>query len=575
MDSPGYPALLSFQGEFMKRLVTLAVAALAFTACQDASGPAPELRQNAPNTITASRSVPIPGDYIVTLRDDVTDVAGVAQSISGLHKGSLKHVYKAALKGFAIQNISEAAAAQIASDPRVERVEADQVMTAIGTESPATWGIDRIDQSTPTLDNSYTYNNDGSGVTVYIIDTGIRFDHTDFGGRASTGIDEVTSGGTAADCNGHGTHVSGTVAGATYGVAKNANLVAVRVLNCAGSGTTSGVIAGIDWVTANKITPAAANMSLGGGFSTTLNQAVARAVASGVTFAVAAGNSTANACNSSPSSEPSAITVGATDINDGFAYFSNFGSCVDINAPGVDITSDWYSSSTATNTISGTSMAAPHVTGAAALYLAANPSASPADVASALTSNATKGAINSLPAGTVNLLLYTGFITTVTPGVPVARFTFSCTGLACNFDGSSSSAQSAATYSWNWGDGTADGSGRSASHSYAAIGTYNVTLTVTDAGGTGTVSHDVTVAEIVPSVARFTKSCSGRSCSFDASSSTDATSYGWDFGDGATASGVTTSHRFSPNSIYTVTLTTQPASSTASQTVTCSKRTCN
>jgi len=353
----------------MKRLVTLAVAALAFTACQDASGPASELRPGAPSTVNAARSVPIPGDYIVTLRDNVTDVAGVAQSISGLHKGALKHLYKAALKGFAIQNISEAAAAAIASDPRVERVEADQVMTAIATQSGATWGIDRIDQRLLPLDQSYTDNTDGSGVTVYIIDTGIRFDHVDFGDRASAGIDEVTSGGTAADCNGHGTHVSGTVAGGIYGVAKNASLVAVRVLNCQGSGTTSGVIAGIDWVTANRVLPAAANMSLGGGFSSTLNAAVARSVASGVTYAVAAGNSSANACNSSPSSEPSAITVGATNISDGFASFSNFGSCVDINAPGVSITSDWYSSPTATNTISGTSMATPHVTGAAALYL--------------------------------------------------------------------------------------------------------------------------------------------------------------------------------------------------------------
>ncbi len=220
------------------------------------------------------------------------------------------------------QNITEAAAAAIASDPRVVRVEADQVMTAIASQSPATWGLDRVDQRTLPGDNTYIYNNDGSNVTVYIIDTGINFTHTDFGGRASKGIDEVTSGGSAADCNGHGTHVSGTVGGATYGIAKNVTLVAVRVLNCQGSGTTSGVIAGIDWVTANRVLPAAANMSLGGGFSATLNQAVARSTAAGVTYAVAAGNSAANACNSSPSSEPSAITVGATDSNDGFAYFS-------------------------------------------------------------------------------------------------------------------------------------------------------------------------------------------------------------------------------------------------------------
>lgn len=552
----------------MKRLVPLAVAALAFTACRDASGPASELRATAPTAVNAARGVPIPGDYIVTFRDNVGDVGSVAQSIAGLHKGALKHLYRSALKGFAVQNISAAAAAAIAADPRVLRVEEDQVMTAITTQPGATWGIDRVDQPDLPLSTTYDYSNDGAGVTVYIIDTGINFGHTEFGGRAVKGIDEVTAGGTAADCNGHGTHVAGTVGGATYGIAKKANLVAVRVLNCAGSGTTSGVIAGIDWVTANRVLPAAANMSLGGGLSATLNQAVARSVAAGVTYAVAAGNSTANACNSSPSSEPSAITVGATDITDTFASFSNFGSCVDISAPGVNITSSWYSSNTATNTISGTSMASPHVAGAAALYLAANPGASPSDVVGALTANATTGKIKNLPAGTVNLLLYTGFISPVTPGPPTARFTSTCNGLDCSFDGGSSSAQSTATYNWSFGDG-ATASGKTAAHTYGSAGTYTVTLTVTDDLGTSTVSRDVTVSPVVNSVARFTKSCSSRTCSFNASTSSNATSYAWNFGDGTTATGVTTSHRFARNRSYTVTLTTQPGNSVATVGVTC------
>jgi subtilisin family serine protease len=250
-------------------------------------------------------------------------------------------------------------------------------------------------------------------VNAYIIDTGIRFTHNEFGGRAGSGFDAV-DGGAADDCNGHGTHVSGTVGGSTYGVAKNVHLVAVRVLDCGGSGTTAGVIAGIDWVTANHVSPAVANMSLGGGASTTLDNAVVAAIASGVSFAVAAGNGNflgigVNACNSSPARVPAALTVGATNKNDKRASFSNFGSCVDLFAPGVDITSSWYSSNTATNTISGTSMSSPHVAGVAALYLQGNPGASPATVSAALIANATTGVVTSPGAGSPNRLLFTNY----------------------------------------------------------------------------------------------------------------------------------------------------------------------
>ncbi|MFN2636452.1 MAG: S8 family serine peptidase [Gemmatimonadaceae bacterium] len=488
----------------MKRWAILAIAGVAITACQDASAPEASVKSVPSGMVAAAKQAGIPGSYIVTLRDDVVDVEGAAKSLAVKHKGALKHVYKAALKGFALSDLTPVEAAALAQNPLVKLVEEDQVMTAIGTETGATWGIDRVDQHSLPLDQTYNYGNDGSGVTAYIIDTGIRFDHTDFGGRARKGIDEVTSGGTAADCNGHGTHVSGTVAGARYGVAKNANLVAVRVLNCQGSGTTSGVIAGIDWVTANRILPAAANMSLGGGFSTTLNAAVARAVASGVTFAVAAGNSTADACNSSPSSEASAITVGATDINDGFASFSNFGTCVDINAPGVNITSDWYSSSTATNTISGTSMATPHVTGAAVLYLATDPTATPAQVTSALNDNAST--IPVVPANTTNRLLFTAFVGAAVPlppppppppTPPQASFTHSCSGLTCNFTNTSTNTSAVAgdvtAYSWTFGDGgtanTAD-----ASHTYPSSGrrSYTITLQATDSRGSTSASQTVT-----------------------------------------------------------------------------------
>jgi hypothetical protein len=274
------------------------------------------------------------------------------------------------------------------------------------TQNGADWGLDRMDQRALPLNGSYTYQADGTGVTAYIIDTGINFTHSEFGGRASTGVDEMTPGGSAADCNGHGTHVAGTVGGATYGVAKNVKLVAVRVLDCTGSGTSSGAIAGIDWVTAHRSLPAVANMSLGGVFSQAMNDAVARSVAAGVVYAVAAGNSAADACATSPASAPDAITVGATDATDLFASFSNFGSCVKLNAPGVSITSAWIGSDAAIATASGTSMASPHVAGAVAVYLQQNSSATPAQVRAALTGGATSNVIQAIGTGTPNLLLF-------------------------------------------------------------------------------------------------------------------------------------------------------------------------
>jgi subtilisin family serine protease len=371
-------------------------------------------------------------------------------------------------------------------------------MSIDATQTGATWGLDRVDQHPLPLDGSYTYNNDGSGVTAYIIDTGIRYDHVEFGGRAVKGVDEVTPGGDASDCNGHGTHVSGTVGGTTYGIAKNVKLVAVRVLNCNGSGTTSGVIAGIDWVTSDhqaKGGSAVANMSLGGAKSSSLNQAVANSVAAGVVYSVAAGNSTADACNSSPSSEPSAITVAASNSSDVFASFSNFGTCVDIIAPGVSITSAWNTSSTATNTISGTSMASPHSTGASALYLAANPGSTPAQVANALTANATSGVISGVPAGTPNKLLYTLFIggggapPPPPSGAPTASFTHSCSGFTCTFTNTSTNATS---YDWDFGDGSPHSSAVNPTHTYAAgRATYTVTLVASNSSGSSSATDTI------------------------------------------------------------------------------------
>jgi subtilisin family serine protease len=268
------------------------------------------------------------------------------------------------------------------------------------------WGLDRIGQRNLPLNQTYSYTTNGTGVNVYIIDTGIRRTHQQFAGRAFVGFDAIGDGQNTNDCNGHGTHVSGTVGGSTFGVAKNVHLFAVRVLNCNGSGTTSGVIAGVDWVTTNHISPAVANMSLGGGASTALDNAVINSINSGVTYAIAAGNSNTNAANSSPARVGAAITVGATTMTDARSSFSNFGSVVDIFAPGSSILSSFNTSDTATATLSGTSMATPHVAGVAARVLQGNPGFTPAQVRNEIVNTATLNHLSGIPAGTANRLLF-------------------------------------------------------------------------------------------------------------------------------------------------------------------------
>jgi hypothetical protein len=359
---------------------------------------------------------PVPDRYIVVLEDRVEDVDTIADELVTKSRGRKDHVYKHALKGFSA-NLSEKAALALADDPRVKYVEEDGIVTISTTQTGATWGLDRIDQANLPLNSTYVYNATGAGVKAYIIDTGINTAHNEFGGRAINGFDAVDGSLPAADCHGHGTHVSGTVGGATYGVAKGVTLVAVRVLDCSGSGTDSGVVAGINWVTGDHLAgqPAVANMSLGGGASQAIDDAVNASINDGVTYAIAAGNgdqfgNPQNACGFSPARVANAITVGATTSTDARSSFSNYGTCVDIFAPGSSITSSWYSSNTATNTISGTSMATPHVAGASALYLQGNPSASPATVAAALINNSTLNKVTNPLTGSPNRLLYTGFI---------------------------------------------------------------------------------------------------------------------------------------------------------------------
>ena len=316
----------------------------------------------------------VPDRYIVVLQDWAAGPRGVGAAVPAVasmlasnHGGNVERIYQNALLGFSVR-MPEARARQLSLDERVAFVEEDGIVEAVAEQSNPPWGLDRIDQRARPLNQRYTYDPTGQGVRAYVIDTGIRFSHADFGGRAISGFDAI-DGGTADDCNGHGTHVAGTIGGSTYGVAKGVTLVGVRVLNCQGSGTNAQVIAGIDWVSSDHDPGerAVANMSLGGGASTALDTAVINSINDGVTYAIAAGNSTQNACNTSPARVAAAITVGATQSNDAAASFTNYGTCVDLFAPGVGILSAWYTSNTATNTISGTSMATPHVAGVAAL----------------------------------------------------------------------------------------------------------------------------------------------------------------------------------------------------------------
>ncbi|MET9439521.1 S8 family peptidase [Streptomyces sp. NPDC006610] len=362
----------------------------------------------AQGTVLAAGSpTAVKDSYIVTLKKDAGFKASSSEGKSLIKEygGAVKKTFGAALNGYTA-TLSAAEAKRLAADPAVASVEQNQRVQAVATQSNAPWGLDRIDQTSLPLSGTYTYpDTAGSGVTVFVIDTGVRISHSQLTGRAVNGYDAVDGDSVAQDGNGHGTHVATTVAGSTYGVAKKAKIVAVRVLNNSGSGTTAGVIAGIDWVTANHSGPSVANMSLGGGVSTTLDAAVRRSIASGVTYAVAAGNSNTSASSSSPARVAEAITVGATTSTDARASYSNYGSALDIFAPGSSITAGWHTGDTATNTISGTSMATPHVAGAAAVYLAGHTSATPAQVASALIAGATTGKVTSPGTGSPNRLL--------------------------------------------------------------------------------------------------------------------------------------------------------------------------
>ena len=494
----------------MKRSLALLLP-LALVACQDTREPLspPDAAPLASIGETASAGI-IPGRFIITLREGASPAA-----VANAHGVKPDYVYSHVLNGFA-GAMSDMARDGLLRDARVLRVEPDGVARAIAvTQTNATWGLDRIDAQSG-LDGKYTYDADGAGVTVYIIDTGIRYTHDEFDGarldRAVFGYDAFTDGKKGDDCNGHGTHVAGTVGGTVYGVAKNVDLVAVRVLDCSGSGTWSGVVAGIDWVTADVKNahadaspqvggkPAVANMSLGGGASSTVDEAVQKMIAAGVATAVAAGNGNQggkeqDACGYSPARVPEAMTIGATDKTDTKTSWSNYGSCVDWFAPGSGITSAWIDSNTATKSISGTSMASPHTAGVAALFLQSNATATAEDVRTALYNATTKNIVKNSKTANEHLLYSRFGSATGGNSSPVANFSASCDLLACAFaDASTDSDGKIMSWSWKFGDG-ATSTAQSPSHSYAAGGTYTVELTVTDdKEATGTTSKQITVS---------------------------------------------------------------------------------
>ena len=443
----------------------------------------------------------VPGHYVVTLTDDA-EAAAVARQYQ--RRGAdVGHVYRRALNGFA-GSIPPALLERLERDERIAQVEPEQVITPASQTTqtnPPSWGIDRVDQRTLPLDNEFSYTGTGEGVQVYVVDSGVRSTHQDFAGRVAPGFDAL-GGSSTEDCNGHGTTVTGPIAGEDHGIAKDATIVPVRIFDCDGSTTASTYYAGLDWILDHHDAdaPGVVNLSLVSRASSTGDAAVRELIDHGLVVAAAAGNDGSDACDRSPAREPSVLTVGGTQSDDARASWSNHGECVDLFAPGRTITAPSHSSDTGTRTASGTSMSTPHVAGAAAVLLGADPDASPAEIHERILSAATAGVVRDARDGSPDRLLFAdpdvGVSTDEPVEDPVAEFSADCTDLSCEFDASSSSASEGEidTYDWELGDGVSS-DGESPTHSYAEEGTYEVTLTVIDEhGGTDTATESITVS---------------------------------------------------------------------------------
>jgi subtilisin family serine protease len=427
-------------------LSAVGAVALTMSACQDAVTPTGNLEfspRSAPSRASTNSYSRIPDEYIVVLKDGVTDIRGRANALVSAHSGRLGSTYERALKGFSV-HMSAAAAEALANDPDVLSVEQAQEVVPASVESSPGWGLDRIDQATLPLNGLYNYSQTGSGVHVYVVDAGIRSTHTEFGGRVGQGFTTVSDAYGTTGCGNHGTHVAGIVGGAQYGVAKNVTLHSVRVFDCNGVTSTADIISAVDWMTANVVRPAVVEMALTTALSSTLNSAIQNSISAGITYVAAAGSNMSDACSYSPSSVSGAITVAAIGGSDFQSTYTNVGSCVDLYAPGDQILSAFATDDNITGQMTGTSQASAFVAGAAALYLETHPQASPAEVAQAIVSGATVGVVKGVTLNTPNLLLRVGGSDGSTQpaptgnNAPTASFTASCRKASCTFNASGS-----------------------------------------------------------------------------------------------------------------------------------------